>query len=86
VDRHKMMGIVEKPMQSYFVNAGIYVLEPEALEFITKDTFYDMPTLFEQLISCEKETTAFPIREYWMDIGRMRDYEQANGEFHEVFR
>jgi NDP-sugar pyrophosphorylase family protein len=72
-------------VQRFFVNAGIYVLDPEALELIPKNEYFDMPTLFERLIHLECETAVFPIREYWLDIGRMDDFERANVEFMEVF-
>ncbi|ASS73951.1 alcohol dehydrogenase [Tumebacillus algifaecis] len=84
-DKHRLMGIVEKPVEHFFVNAGIYVLEPECVDLIPQDAFYDMPSLFDQLIAQESETSVFPIREYWMDIGQIADYERANGEFAEVF-
>ncbi|HET7657256.1 MAG TPA: nucleotidyltransferase family protein [Bacillales bacterium] len=82
---HLLKGIEEKPVQKFFVNGGIYVLEPDVVNYIPEDSFYDMPTLFEALIGNELLASAFPIREYWMDIGRMVDYEKANGEFMEVF-
>jgi dTDP-glucose pyrophosphorylase/CBS domain-containing protein len=84
-DQHRLVGIDEKPVQRFFVNAGIYVLEPEVLDFIPKNTHCDMPDLFTLLINKGYETAAFPIREYWMDIGRVDDFIQANGEYHEVF-
>jgi dTDP-glucose pyrophosphorylase len=84
-DQHRLIGIDEKPIQRFFVNAGIYVLEPDVLDFIPKHTHWDMPDLFALLINKGHETIAFPIREYWMDIGRVDDFIQANGEYHEVF-
>ncbi len=45
-----------------------------------------MPQLFEKLIELKKETVAFPVREYWLDIGRMGDFERANVEFDQVFK
>ncbi|MFD2170091.1 nucleotidyltransferase family protein [Tumebacillus lipolyticus] len=84
-DRHRLQGIVEKPVEHFFVNAGIYVLEPSCIDLIPAGEYYDMPSLFEQLIEQQRETSVFPIREYWMDIGQMADYERANGEFAEVF-
>ena len=50
-----------------------------------KDEFYDMPTLFDKLIQMNENTISFPIREYWIDIGRMDEYEKANKEYHEMF-
>ncbi|CAA7603189.1 Nucleotidyl transferase domain protein [Acididesulfobacillus acetoxydans] len=85
VDGHKLTGIKEKPVQHFFVNAGIYVLEPEVLELIPPNEFFDMPTLFNKLIELQCETTVFPLREYWIDIGRMDDYERANLEYDEIF-
>ncbi|BAH46301.1 putative sugar-phosphate nucleotide transferase [Brevibacillus brevis NBRC 100599] len=85
LDRQKLIGIEEKPIQKYFVNAGIYLLDPTTLNYIPNNEFYDMPTLFDGLIKRNLYTTAFPIREYWLDIGRLSDFERANMEFAEVF-
>jgi len=80
IESHSITAIEEKPVQSFFVNAGIYVLEPETLNLIPKDVFFDMPTLFDKLIAAGKEVSAFPIREYWLDIGHLEDFERANVE------
>jgi NDP-sugar pyrophosphorylase family protein len=85
IDKHRITGIEEKPIQRFFVNAGIYVLEPDVLDCITVGEYFDMPTLFEKIIEQKKETVVFPIREYWLDIGHMADYERANGEYTEIF-
>ena len=78
-------SIVEKPIHKFFVSAGVYMLSPSTLSNIPKDTFYDMPTLFEKLIKLEEKTVSFPLREYWLDIGRIEEYEKANMEYDEVF-
>lgn len=85
IDRQRITGIDEKPVQRFFVNAGIYVLDPAVMELIPQDAYYDMPSLFENLIQRGDETSAFPIREYWLDIGQLADYDRANGEFTQVF-
>jgi dTDP-glucose pyrophosphorylase len=85
LDGHRITGIDEKPIQRFFVNAGIYVLEPQALDLIPPNGFYDMPTLFEKMIERKQETAVFPVREYWLDIGQLADYDRANGEFMQVF-
>jgi len=84
-DQHRMKGLKEKPVQQYFVNAGIYVLEPEALDYVPAGSFYDMPDLFEDILEDDRPATVFPIREYWQDIGRKEQFERANGEYDEVF-
>ena len=85
VENHRLTGISEKPVQRFFVNAGIYVLSPESVDIIPKETLFDMPTLFEKLVVQGAETTVFPIHEYWLDIGRIDDLNRANGEYNEVF-
>lgn len=85
IHKNRLIGIDEKPVQRFFVNAGIYVLNPGTLDYIPKNCYYDMPNLFERLIRQRHETAVFPIREYWLDIGQTVDYEKANGEFLEVF-
>lgn len=81
----KILSIEEKPTHKFFVSAGIYMLSPEILEYIPQNEFYDMPTLFEKLISENKNIISFPLREYWLDIGRLEEYKKANEEYDEVF-
>ena len=80
-----IISIEEKPMHKFFVSAGVYVLNSKVLDFIPNDEFYDMPTLFENVIKHKMKSVSFPIREYWLDIGRMEEFEQANNDYHEVF-
>ena len=44
-----------------------------------------MPTLFEDIIADNLKSVSFPIHEYWLDIGRMEEFEQAQTEYSEVF-
>jgi dTDP-glucose pyrophosphorylase/CBS domain-containing protein len=83
--KNQLHSIEEKPVYRYFISAGINVLSPPTLEKIPKDSFYDMPMLFKQLLLEKEGVFIFPIREYWLDIGQMADYERANIEFFEVF-
>lgn len=85
-DHQKVRAIDEKPVHKFFVNAGIYVLNPEALGPIAPNEPLDMPQLFENLIASKREVAAFPIREYWLDVGRLDDLERAHGEFSQVFQ
>lgn len=85
VDNHRISALEEKPVHRFFVNAGIYVLEPTALDLIPENMPFDMTSLFETLMAQRKETTAYPIREYWLDIGHMDDFERASGEYSREF-
>lgn len=81
----KILSIEEKPTHKFFVSAGIYMLSPDVLKYIPEDEFYDMPTLFEKLISEKQNAISFPLREYWLDIGQIDEYKKANEEYSEVF-
>jgi dTDP-glucose pyrophosphorylase len=73
-------SIVEKPVYRYFINAGIYLLNPELVASVKPGTRIDMPTLLEQQISNGKSVNMFPVHEYWLDIGRMEDFQRAQQE------
>jgi len=82
---HNIASIEEKPVHNFFVSAGIYMLNPGCIDMIPNDEFYDMPTLFEKMIAQEDNVISFPLREYWLDIGRIEEYKKANNEYHGVF-
>lgn len=85
VRANKVTSIQEKPTQSFFVSAGIYMFSPIVLDFIPKGVFYDMPTLFSELLKQDFAVHPFFIREYWLDIGRIDEYRRANDEYEGVF-
>lgn len=85
IDGRRVTDLEEKPTVEHFVNAGIYVLEPDVLGKIPDDTFFDMPELFQLLVEEEQHVTAYPIEEYWRDIAREEDLQQAQAEFRKVF-
>ncbi len=86
IEQSRIAGIDEKPLHKFFVNAGIYVIEPQALSLIPRGQPMDMPDVFDAMIAQGHKPAAFPIREYWLDIGRLDDLNQANIEFDEVFK
>lgn len=81
-DNH-ITKIDEKPIHRFFVNAGIYVLNPEIIAKIPDAQHCDMTTVFDQAISEGQKTSAFPIHEYWLDIGRLDDLERAQLDMRE---
>ncbi|RME47231.1 MAG: nucleotidyltransferase, partial [Deltaproteobacteria bacterium] len=74
----EIAAIREKPVIRHFISAGIYLLSPSVHSYIPNGERYDMPQLIETLIRSGKRVVGFPIREYWIDIGRIDDYERAN--------
>lgn len=85
IDGHRLMGIEEKPAQKFFVNAGIYVLNPDAFNYLPAGAAIDMPDLFNRVIGDGGQAAVFPLREYWLDIGRIDDLERARNEYEGKF-
>jgi len=73
-----IQSIVEKPLFTQFVNAGIYVLEPDAIALVRSGGVQDMPEIFNILIRNGHRTAGFPVRGYWRDVGRISDLDDAN--------
>ncbi len=76
----RIVSIDEKPLHRFFVNAGIYVLDPDIIASIPHGERSDMTQVFERVIADGNETAAFPIHEYWLDIGRIDDLERAKSD------
>ena len=85
-DNGLMTGIEEKPVERFFVNGGIYVLSPDALDHLTPGEPLDMPDLLTRIVRAEGKVGVYPLRDYWRDIGRIDDLEAARSEFDSVFR
>lgn len=80
----EITGFEEKPVQNVMVNAGVYVLEPEVLEFMPEGRV-DMPSLFDALRTQRQRAVAFPIHEYWADVGSPSDFDAADQQYPIVF-
>ena len=73
-------GITEKPTIRNFINAGIYLLNPNVCGLVPAGEKYDMPDLIQRLINEGRRVASFPVHEYWLDIGQIHDYEQAQAD------
>jgi dTDP-glucose pyrophosphorylase/predicted transcriptional regulator len=85
INGSRFRSIEEKPKEIFHISAGIYVLNPNIIKYIPSNTYFDMPELFKILLKENRETAVYPIREYWMDIGHIDDYEKANGDYPRIF-
>ena len=84
IDNYKIKKIEEKPIHKFFVNAGIYVLSKNLVDKIDGKSYLDMTDFLNQELNNGGVST-FPIHEYWLDIGRMEEYEKANREVKDIF-
>ena len=85
-ENHGLTSIEEKPTNSYFVNAGIYILNPDVLYYFSNQNQYcDITTLLQTLITHKKYVATFPIREYWLDVGNHESLTQASSDYQKIF-
>jgi dTDP-glucose pyrophosphorylase len=71
----------EKPVWRTKINAGLYVLNPEALDLLTPNSHCNLPTLFERIQAKASRTIVYPMHETWMDVGNPQDLLNANRAF-----
>lgn len=85
VDGPRLVSLREKPTFRWLANAGVYCLDPSVLSRVPLDGPYDMPELLAALAADGETVGAYPIHEYWLDIGRPPDFESAQNDFNAVF-
>ncbi len=73
-----IVGFEEKPVARTRINAGVYVLDPTALDVLVRGEPCDMPTLFTRLQEKSGRTIVYPMHEPWLDVGAPEDWAQAN--------
>ena len=72
-----VISMKEKPTYRYYVNAGIYVLNSSVISQVLSDQRIDMPTILTHEVNEKHKVSMYPLDEYWLDIGRMNDFEKA---------
>jgi len=80
LDGPDVRGIREKPVLEQFVAAGIYLVGPRPPRLLERGRRADMPDLIRRCVESGLRVVAFPVREYWVDIGRLEDYERARAD------
>lgn len=78
--------IQEKPNFELFILAGIYIMTPAIFSYIPEGVYFGMDTLIKNLIALDIKIPKYNISEYWLDIGRINDYEKAQEEYKERFQ
>lgn len=78
---NRIRGYNEKPSYDYMVSMGIYVFEPQVLNYIPPQEYLDFPDLVQLLLGDGQKVMGFPFAGYWQDLGRVDDYEQAAQDF-----
>lgn len=77
-------GFKEKPTYTYFANAGIYLMKKEVCDIIPKGTHYNATDLLDHLIHNNYKVKSYPLRGYWLDIGKHEDYKKAQEDINYI--
>jgi dTDP-glucose pyrophosphorylase len=77
---HHVVSFKEKPTYTYYSNGGIYIVKRKLLDRIPKNSFYNATDLMEQLIADGGKLISYPIRQYWLDVGKPEDFEKAQSD------
>jgi NDP-sugar pyrophosphorylase family protein len=78
---NQISGYIEKPQYDFNVSMGVYVFEPQVLDYIPRGEYYDFPNLILKLIENDQKVVGYPFSGYWKDLGHPEDYEQAIYDF-----
>lgn len=74
-----LTGIEEKPAINFLVNRGMYVLQPEAIDYVPQNENFPITELFEKLIDAKKKVGVFNFDDAWIDVGAPEDLLRARG-------
>lgn len=70
-----MTALKEKPEQTYQVNTGVYILNPELINEIPEGKFFHITHLMEKVQSRGGRVGCFPVSEQsWKDMGEWPEY------------
>jgi len=64
-----------------FILAGIYIMKPEIFKYFPENEYFGMDTLIKMMLSQNSPITKYDLKEYWLDIGRLNDYQKAQEDY-----
>lgn len=84
-DGDRVTGIEEKPDIVMYILAGIYVMRPSIFELFPIDEYFGMDHLIKKMLHHSLPVSKYDLKEYWLDIGRLNDYEKAQEDYETIF-
>lgn len=82
--KNVMVSLEEKPSHNCLINAGIYVLNPEALTMIPENKVFPLTDLFKKLLAQSAKIGVYEMEEDWIDVGQIDELKKAQEEFLKV--
>jgi len=78
LEKNVIKSIEEKPSVEYLINGGVYCINPDIIDYIPDDKYYEITDLINKCIKEGKKVGSYEIKDYWMDIGKVEDYYKVN--------
>ena len=79
MEEGQIHSIQERPTLSFHINCGMYVVNPDILDLVPENQFFDMPDLIRAVMKAGHRVSAYPIRERWVAIESLGDLtEETN--------
>lgn len=76
-ENHQVVNFKEKPSNTHYANAGIYILKKSLIQDIPKNKFFNVTDLLKDLLNTQKNIIHNPLIGYWIDIGKHEDLNKA---------
>jgi NDP-sugar pyrophosphorylase family protein len=84
-DGAHILAIEEKPDLRIEILAGIYVLRPAVLDLVPENEYFGIDALIKTMLAKQMRVGRYPMKEYWLDIGQVEEYEIAQSAYDEHF-
>ncbi|MEW6528198.1 MAG: sugar phosphate nucleotidyltransferase [Spirochaetota bacterium] len=79
-------SVDEKPELKFEIIAGIYIMKPGIFNYIPYNEYFGIDNLIKILIQNNEPITKYQIKDYWLDIGVVEDYEKAREIYNKHFK
>lgn len=84
VENNFINSVKEKPVIDYLINGGVYCINPNLIKYIPQDTYFEITDLINICIKNGLKVGSYEIKEYWMDIGKIEDYNKVNEDVYDL--
>jgi len=81
---NNILSFIEKPTYTYYSNGGIYLVKKSILKNIPKNKFFNSTDLMELLLEKKLNLISYPMHDYWLDIGKPKDYLKAQKDIKHI--
>lgn len=76
----------EKPDMVMEILAGIYFMRPSIFKYIPENKLFGMDHLINKLLDHSIPISRYLMNEYWLDIGRIDDFNEAQQAYKKHFK